>query len=86
MGGYSEELSPGFYSDIDFSMKLWQLGCRRFHGMGSSLVYHFGEKTTALVRGLRKENVKRARIQFLNKWGVLPSTVSRYFLRAGAAL
>ena len=86
VGGYSEELSYGFYSDYDFSMKLWQLGCRRFYGVGASLVYHFGEMTTSLVRGPNKQNVKRARIQFLNKWGVLPSTFSRFFLRAGQPL
>ena len=83
VGGYSEELSPGFYSDIDFSMKLWQAGCRRFRGVGSSLAYHFGETTTSLVRGPRNQNVKRARIQFFRKWGILPSTFSRYYLRAG---
>ena len=83
VGGYSEELSPGFYSDIDFSMKLWQLGCRRFHGVGSSLAYHFGEKTTSQVRGPKRCKVKQARIQFLRKWGILPSTFLRYFVRAG---
>jgi glycosyltransferase involved in cell wall biosynthesis len=83
IGGYSEELCPGFYSDIDFSLKLWQIGCRRFHGVGRSLVYHFGEKTTSLVRGTASSNVRRARIQFLQKWGVLPSTFTKYYLRAG---
>lgn len=83
VGGYSVEFSPGFYSDIDFSLKLWQVGCRRFRGVGSSLVYHFGETTTARVRGPRKRNVKRARILFLKKWGILPSTFVRCYLRTG---
>ena len=81
--GYSVEFSPGFYSDIDFSMKLWTIGCRTFCGIGNSLVYHFGETTTSLVRGPRSRNVKQARIQFLKKWGVLPSAFARYYLRAG---
>jgi hypothetical protein len=81
VGGYSTEFSPGFYSDVDFSMKLWQAGCRRFYGIGSSLVYHFGETTTALVRGPRRRNVKMARIQFLNKWGIVPSTFVKYYLQ-----
>ncbi len=81
VGGYSEEFSPGFYSDIDFSMKLWQAGCRRFRSIGSSLVYHFGEMTTSLVRGPRRRNVKRARLQFLKKWGILPSTFVKYNLQ-----
>lgn len=83
IGGYSEEFTPGFYSDIEFSMKLWQIGCRHFRGVGSSLVYHFGEKTTSRVRGPNHGMVKRARIEFLKKWGILPSTFSRYYVLAG---
>ena len=30
VGGYSEEFSPGMYSDPDFSMELWQAGVRYF--------------------------------------------------------
>ncbi len=81
VSGYSAELSPGFYSDIDFSAKLWQLGCRHFQGIGSSLVYHFGERSTSKVRGPRKRNVKLARRVFFQKWGILPSTFKRYYLR-----
>jgi GT2 family glycosyltransferase len=83
VGGYSIEFTPGFYSDVDFSMKLWQIGCRRFMGSGSSLVYHFGEKTTSQVRGPRKRNVYDARRLFLRKWGILPTTFKRYYLRCG---
>jgi hypothetical protein len=35
-GGYSIELSPGMSSDDDFSMKMWQSGCRIFKGVGKS--------------------------------------------------
>jgi glycosyltransferase involved in cell wall biosynthesis len=83
VAGYSVEFSPGFYSDIDFSMKLWQLGCRSFCGIGSSLVYHFGERTTSLVRGRGKWKVKSARWLFYQKWGIMPSTFIRYYLRCG---
>lgn len=86
IGGYSEELSPGFYSDFDFSMKLWQAGCRRYYGVGSSLAYHFSETTTSRVRGPRNRNVKRARLQFLSKWGVLPSTFKTHFLQVDEPL
>lgn len=68
IGGYSEDFSPGFYSDIDFSMKLWQIGCRQFYGLGSSVAYHFGEETTSQIRGTNKCNVKNARIRFVKKW------------------
>jgi GT2 family glycosyltransferase len=86
IGGYSEALSPGFYSDIDFSMKLWQAGCRRFYGVGSSLVYHFSETTTSRVRGPKNRNVKQARLRFLAQWGILPSTFKNHFLQVDRPL
>lgn len=81
VGGYDEDLPIGFYSDLDFSMRLWQSGCRRFYGLGGSLVYHFSEVTTSKVRGDRNGNVRAARVRFLRTWGVLPSTFHRYYLR-----
>lgn len=77
LGGYSSELSPGMSSDNDFSMKLWDAGCRTFLGVGDSLVYHFQQKSTGKV-------VKNdGRRQFLNKWGMTQSTFDRYYLRRG---
>lgn len=77
LGGYSSELSPGMSSDNDFSMKLWDAGCRVFLGVGDSLVYHFQQKTTGKV-------VKNdGRRQFLNKWGMTQATFDRYYLRRG---
>jgi len=64
VGGYSEEFSPGMYSDPDFSMKLWQAGVREFRGIGASLVYHFMSKSTARVL---KNNGRK---QFAKKWGI----------------
>lgn len=77
VGGYSSELSPGMSSDNDFSMKLWDAGCRIFLGVGNSLVYHFQSKTTAKII---KNDGRR---QFLNKWGMTQSTFDRYYLRRG---
>lgn len=80
VGGYSTELSPGMSSDNDFSMKLWQAGCRHFIGVGDSLVYHFQQKSTGKV-------VKNdGRRQFLDKWGMTQSTFDRYYLRRGQPL
>lgn len=84
--GYSEDYSPGFYSDIDFSRKLWELGCRQYWGLGESLVYHFSERTTSQVRGPRKQVVRDARRRFFRQWGITPSTFTRYYLRAGRPL
>jgi hypothetical protein len=79
-GGYSTELTPGMSSDNDFSMKLWQAGCRHFIGVGSSLVYHFQQKSTGKV-------VKNdGRRQFLDKWGMTQSTFDRFYLRRGTPL
>jgi glycosyltransferase involved in cell wall biosynthesis len=77
VGGYSSELSPGMSSDNDFSMKLWDAGCRIFLGVGDSLVYHFQSKTTGKIV---KNNGGR---QFLNKWGITQSTFDRFYLRRG---
>ena len=76
-GGYSTELSPGMSSDNDFSMKLWEAGCRHFIGVGDSLVYHFQCKSTGKVK---KNDGRR---QFLNKWGMTQSTFDRFYLRRG---
>ncbi len=79
-GGYSTELSPGMSSDNDFSMKLWHAGCRRFIGVGDSLVYHFQRKSTGKV-------VKNdGRRQFLDKWGMTQATFDRFYLRRGQPL
>lgn len=78
VGGYSIEFSPGMGSDNDFSMKLWQAGCRVFLGVGDSLAYHFSETST---RRIRKNDGRR---QFLMKWGMTQSGFDRHYLRRGA--
>lgn len=77
VGGYSEEFSPGMYSDPDFSMKLWQAGVREFRGIGSSFVYHFMSKSTARVK---KNNGRK---QFAVKWGIPASFFYKSFLLIG---
>ncbi len=80
VGGYSTELSPGMSGDHDFSMKLWHAGCRRFIGVGDSLVYHFQCELGASVAK------NDGRDQFLLKWGITPSTFDRFYLRRGEML
>ncbi|HMH34485.1 MAG TPA: hypothetical protein VK543_15715, partial [Puia sp.] len=77
VGGYSVEFSPGMYSDPDFSMKLWMLGIRLFKGLGKSRVYHFGSKSTGRI----KKN--KGYFQFVQKWGISSSTLTKYYLRRG---
>ena len=77
VGGYSSEFSPGMSSDNDFSMKLWQAGCRVFLGVGDSLVYHFQCKSTGKVK--KNDGGK----MFLHKWGLRQSVFDRYYLRRG---
>lgn len=66
-GGYSPEFSPGFYSDPDFAMKLWEAGVRDFRGLGKCLVYHFKCKSTGRVR---KNDGRKT---FMKKWGFASS-------------
>lgn len=77
VGGFSIEFSPGFYSDPDFSAKLYKAGVREFVGLGNSLVYHFGTKSTSRIvqndgKGL-----------FLLKWGITASDFYKKILQIG---
>ncbi len=71
IGGFSEEFSPGMYSDPDMAMKAWQANVRYFKGIGKSRVYHFGSKST------RRSGMNEGRKTFINKWGI----TSRYFYK-----
>jgi len=75
--GYSVEFSPGFYSDPDFSMKLWYAGVRNFKGIGKSLVYHFQCKSTNRV--IHNDGRKT----FAKKWGIPVSYFNKKILRLG---
>ncbi len=77
VGGYSDEFSPGMYSDPDFSMKLWQEGVRYFKGIGESKVYHFMSKSTGKV----KKNDGRK--TFIEKWKITPGYFYRHMLKMG---
>ena len=77
VGGYSVELSPGMYSDPDFTAKLWLCGVRYMKGLSSSRVYHFESKSTQKVK---KNN---GQMQFLMKWGMTSSTFRRLYTWRG---
>lgn len=82
VGGYSTELSPGMYSDPDFSMKLWQVGVRYFKGVGKSRVYHFMCKSTNKLKHNRVKKVDGSHL-FLHKWGISANVFTRFYLRRG---
>ena len=77
IGGFSIDFSPGMASDDDLAMKLWQVGCRYYKGVGKSLVYHFQTKSTGRIK---KNNGRK---QFLLKWGVSNSAFNNYFILKG---
>ena len=77
VGGYSDEFSPGMYSDPDFSMKLWAEGVRYFKGVGESKVYHFMSKSTGKI-------VKNdGRKTFIQKWKISPGYFYKNMLKMG---
>ena len=80
VGGYSVEFFPGFYSDPDFSLKLWQIGVRNFKGVSGSRVYHFLEYST---RQHKNSMVKTGNHVFLNKWGITANMFYDFYLRMG---
>lgn len=77
VGGYSEAFSPGFYSDPDFAMKLWQAGVRDFKGIGNSFVYHFRCRSTGRVVA------NNGRRTFARKWGITSSFFYKHVLKVG---
>ncbi len=79
VGGFSSEFSPGMYSDPDLSMKLWNIGCRIFIGVGNSLVYHFQAKSTGRVT----KNDGRA--MFKQKWGISARFFYKHYLQMGSS-
>lgn len=78
VGGYSTELTPGMSSDNDFTMKLYHAGCRKFLGVGSSLVYHFACVSTGRI--VRNNGSK----QFLRKWGVSQRDFDKKVIHRGS--
>lgn len=77
IGGFSEEFSPGMYSDPDISRKAWEAGCRYYKGIGASRVYHFQQKSTGRIS---KNNGRKT---FIKKWGITPSAFYKYYLKMG---
>jgi len=77
VGGLSIEYSPGMYSDPDLSRKLYEAGVRYFKGIGTSLAYHFGSKSTKRV----VQN--KGRKTFLLKWGLTSRTFTQTYLQIG---
>ena len=71
VGGMSIEFSPGMYSDPDLSRKLWECG------VGNSLVYHFGCKSTGRIRQ------NKGRRTFLMKWGISANQFMHDYLHIG---
>ena len=78
VGGYSVELTPGMYSDPDFTAKLWLCGIRYMKGLSASRVYHFESKSTGKVK---KNN---GQMQFLMKWGMTSGTFRRLYTYKGS--
>jgi len=80
VGGMSIEFSPGFGSDPDLSMKLYKAGVRDFRGIGNSLVYHFGSKSTGKI----KKNPGKELFEL--KWDIKRSYFTNSILKRGGSI
>jgi len=80
VGGYSEDFNPGYASDPDFNMKLWNIGIRHYQSVSLSRVYHFGSLTTR-KNLLIKPNPGKSK--FLKKWGITVEMFVKCYLRRG---
>ncbi len=85
IGGFSIEYPGGFYTDPDLMAKAYAAGVRDYIGVGSSLVYHFMQKSTPKQKNYR-ELIKKAKRLFKAKWGIKPSTFKRKVLKLGKPL
>ncbi len=81
IGGFSEEFNPGFASDPDLNMKLWNEGVRIFKSISKSRVYHFGSLTTRKNIKIRRNNGKNT---FLIKWGISVDLFIKHYLQRGS--
>jgi GT2 family glycosyltransferase len=80
IGGFSEEFDPGFASDPDLNMKLWQEGVRIFKGVSKSRVYHFGSLTARKNKDVARNNGKKT---FFLKWKISVEFFTKHYLRRG---
>ena len=80
VGGFSEEFDPGFGSDPDLNMKLWQQGVRIFKGVNKSRIYHFGSLTTRKKINLKRNNGRKT---FLLKWKISVDFFVKNYLKRG---
>lgn len=65
--GFDENYFPGYGSDPDLAMKMYEYGCRYFIGVGTSLVYHFSRKTISRFDNC---DVMDPKAYFRKKWGM----------------
>ena len=80
VAGFSEEFNPGFGSDPDLNLKLWNEGVRYFKGCNNFKVYHFGSIS------LRKKSdltANKGSLTFLKKWGITISFFKKNYLKSG---
>ena len=80
IGGFSEEFDPGFGSDPDLNMKLWQIGVRIFKGVNKSRIYHFGSLTTRKNKDVVQN---KGRKTFLMKWKISTDFFTKFYLLRG---
>ena len=80
IGGFSEEFDPGFGSDPDLNMKLWNIGVRIFKGVNKSRIYHFGSLTTRKNKDIVQNNARKT---FLIKWKISMDLFINFYLRRG---
>jgi len=78
IGGFDESYYPGFGSDPDLAMKMYDYGCRDFIGVGASLVYHFSKATTGRFEGSGDFDPRK---YFRKKWGMSWSRFLRKVIR-----
>ena len=82
INGFSKEFDPGFGSDTDLNMKLWNEGVRIFKGINNFRVYHFGSISLRKKKELKKNKGNRF---FLKKWGISSELFIKFYLKSNTS-
>lgn len=85
IGGFCIEYPGGYCTDPDLMAKAYSVGVKDFIGVGTSLVYHFMQKSTKRQKK-HKKLLRQAKQIFKSKWGIKDNTFKRKVLKLGQPL
>ncbi|MEI6515814.1 MAG: glycoside hydrolase family 99-like domain-containing protein, partial [bacterium] len=68
LGGFSEELKPAYYEDVDFCLKMRQAGRRVYYEPRSVVVHHLSKSHKTSKKDIKQALIARNRDLMFHKW------------------